>query len=389
MVKTGSCEINHKLPIHLHTSLRCIPSYAIFSDHQDEFHGIEVHDAFEGQVSQKIMYEYEEFHMYRKMKDVGGCSGLNATDVVSKGIANINGNSQNRGWMLDRFKFLPILRQAYQYRPEAKWYVLIETDATFVWPNLHDWLQHLDPNLPYYLGSQTQIGTQQFAQGGAGTIISNAAMKRVVEHFEANQTSLENFTADHWAGDCVLGKAFEDIGIKLLWSWPHLLTESIADIDYTDDKYFKRLWCTPVLSYHHMTSEQTWDHWKFQRRWFEHNPGRVLKHCDVFYNYVLPQLQYRREAWDNESDGLVEVEKRPRSSQECKDICLDDPDCLQYRYSADGCRMSTRFRLGQIAASNRRVVSGWILDRVENMAANFTSCSAEEATWVTEFYGWS
>jgi hypothetical protein len=45
VMKTGSTELQDRLPIHFNTTMRCYPNYAIYSDVAEEFHGHQILDS--------------------------------------------------------------------------------------------------------------------------------------------------------------------------------------------------------------------------------------------------------------------------------------------------------------------------------------------------------
>jgi hypothetical protein len=45
-------------------------------------------------------------------------------------------------------------------------------------------------------------------------------MRKVVDHYAALKSEIEKFTDSHWAGDCVLGKAFINLGVPFTNAWP-------------------------------------------------------------------------------------------------------------------------------------------------------------------------
>lgn len=104
--------------------------------------------------------------------------------------------------------------------PDKKWYIFVEPDTFILWQTLLVYLSHLDWTKPYYMGGQVNIGDIRFGQGGNGFVASRLALENVVSLIQAHQEEWEDFTDGHWAGDCVLGKAFKDLGTPLTPSWP-------------------------------------------------------------------------------------------------------------------------------------------------------------------------
>jgi hypothetical protein len=52
-LRTGATEMVEKLPIHLNTTLRCIPNYLIYSDLEEDIEGHHVYDVFD-EISQGL-----------------------------------------------------------------------------------------------------------------------------------------------------------------------------------------------------------------------------------------------------------------------------------------------------------------------------------------------
>lgn len=286
ILKTGVTEAFDKIPVHVRTTLKCVPHYAIFSDYEED---IIITDEKEMKVSkvrsidvlrnvsQEIKETSPDFDLYNRVQRAGR-AGLQHADVNrDKDDGNSPfGKQDNPGWRLDKWKFLPMVDEALQIRPEAEWFVFIEADTYVVWSNLERWLARLDSSQPLYLGSPMQIGDVLFAYGGAGIVLSNPAMRQVSEYRAQQIEELDRYTDMHWAGDCVLGNALADVGIPLSWAWPMMQTSQVWELDHISQGYGRRPWCHPAVSYHHMTAEDIKSMWRFDQEWFgQHAQVRV------------------------------------------------------------------------------------------------------------------
>jgi hypothetical protein len=265
VLKTGVTEALEKVPVHIHTTLQCVPHFVIFSDFEETVSGVVTHDVLHN-VSQTIRQTVSEFEIYNRLQNSGrnGLAAVDFGDDVNGPFGKVN----NPGWKLDKWKFLPMIDVALAVRPTAKWYAFMEADTYLMWPNLIAWLAQLDANRPLYLGTQMQIGDIIFAHGGSGFVISNPAMRKVSEYRASHMEEIDQLTTTEWAGDCVLGKALADAGVPLTWSWPMLQGSRPWDIDHFAEGYEKKTWCHPVVSYHHMTPADIEELWKFDREWF-------------------------------------------------------------------------------------------------------------------------
>ncbi|KAI0809700.1 hypothetical protein GGR55DRAFT_161356 [Xylaria sp. FL0064] len=378
-LRTGTTEAPKKLPAHYKTTLRCVPHYELFSDFEEVIEGKRVYDVLD-EVNPDIVATHPDFEYYNKLKGKGR-NAFTAEEIAQWAAAkNTNGGRDSPGWRLDKWKFLPLADKALRLRPEAKWFVFIESDTYVLWPSLLAWLKHFDPSKPWYLGQQMQIGDVVFAYGGAGFVISQPALKKVVEHRNANLKFYDDFTAGHWAGDCVLGKALADVGIPLQWAFPTLSSEEPADTDM--ESGFggpeKHPWCYYAASYHHLPPSEYPVFYSFEQKWYQTN-DTLLRHKDVFYNYVLPRLAAERDDWDNHSD---KEESTATSFRACRTACENDPTCMQFSVTGYTCQTSTALKLGRKAAAAEQVKSGWIVDRIDAFIERMELACDSTRDWV-------
>ncbi|KAF2724045.1 glycosyltransferase family 31 protein [Polychaeton citri CBS 116435] len=391
VMRTGATEIKDKLPIHLSTTFQCYYDVLIISDYEEVFQGHEVHNVLDD-VGDGIKQANEEFQLYQRIQDHGRQSlqqnELSGTASFENGPI---GRMDNTGWRLDKWKFLPMIKRVLKLRPDQDWYVFVEPDTYLIYSNLLEFLGTLDANQPWYLGSEVAIGDDIFTHGGSGFVISRPALERVAKHVEDNKQSYEEYTAIHWAGDCILGKALHESGTEATWAWPMFQGGNPSTMDFKEDKMDERrkLWCTPVLTYHHLSPWEIEHLWLFEQRWiddhypdptspgssswgfFEDHSNR-LRHMDVFIEYSAPNMTSHRNDWQNWSP-LIEAETEAASIDDCKAICEADHDCVQYTLDDKGCWLGYDPKLGQPFAG---VQSGWIMSRVEQWEQRFGRCSA-------------
>lgn len=273
IIKTGSTEFEDKLPRHLNTTTLCYPNYLIFSDYGEMYEGQVIIDALDS-VTPKIRETHQDFALHRRLYEYGRTAlSKEELNKVPGDPSAWTGHTDNPGWKLDKWKFLPMVnRTLYEY-PDKSWYVFVEADTYVLWASLLQWLKTMKPSDPHYHGNQMAISGDLFAHGGSGFIVSHKALRMVVDHFHEYKESIEQFTDIHWAGDCVLGKAFRESGVPFTFSWPITQTDHPGMIPYTepDGKLAhdvkKRPWCFPAVSYHHLNSEWVEDMWQFEQQW--------------------------------------------------------------------------------------------------------------------------
>ena len=280
--RTGSTELESRLPTHLSTSMRCFPNYLIFSDVEETYHGEHIHDAL-ADISPNILETHPDFELHRRLRQNGGRgrAALNSTELADGSpdkFASKTGKTSNPGWKLDKWKFLPMLNKTLHLHPNMKWYVFTEAAGFILGSMLQQYLATLDSTKPIYAGNPTQIGSDIFAHGGSGFVVSQPAMWNLVNYYTAHKTAIEEITNSYWAGDCVLGKTFADAGVPLTWAWPSFQSDYPGLVNYSGAETHPeskrlRVWCTTPVSYHHMSGAQVEEMWKYEQDWIvRHNP---------------------------------------------------------------------------------------------------------------------
>ncbi|KAK6076857.1 hypothetical protein SCUP234_06926 [Seiridium cupressi] len=387
ILRTGASEALRRLPAHFNTTLRCLHSqnYGIWSDYEEYIGGHHVHDAFD-EMDPEVIASHPDFAYYRRLKEQGR-SSFTVDELTGWATApNSAGGRDTPGWKLDKWKFLPIADKAYRQQPNAKWYIFMEGDTYIHWANILHWLSHIDASKPYYMGQEMQIGDIVFAYGGSSFIISNSAMKTLVEYRATKPGVYEEFTGNHWAGDCVLGKAMLDAGIKLSWQYPNLFGGMPYDMDYNETfgSPQRRLWCYPTTTYHHVSPSDVEEIYHNEQKWNQEK-AKLMRHGDVFRSLVRPKLAERVEDWQSIS---ADDEGTKGTFEECRAACEDKPGCLQYLFHEDAhsCKISNRIRVGSSSIKDKdhseRIVSGWVIDRVDAFVADMdTRCLDFDVDW--------
>lgn len=288
VLKTGAGEIEDKVPIHLQTTFNCYPNTVIFSDFGETFMDHTVVDVLDD-VSSDFKESHADFDLYRRLQREGR-EALAPSELSGPSVrpTDSNGKPTVPGWTLDKYKFLPMMRKTLEDHPKRKWYVFIEADTYILWSSLLAYAAALDSDNPHYIGGQTWIGDVEFAHGGTGFLVSRRALEMVVAEYVKNKSEWENFASGHWAGDCVLGKAFKDAGVPLAAAWPIWQGDEVGHMNYDRvDDGERRQWCSPTVSYHHLSISAIRDLWEFEQRWIA-KPGTVsaslqcLQYCYSF-----------------------------------------------------------------------------------------------------------
>jgi len=397
VLRTGATEALEKLPVHLDTTLRCVPKYVMYSDYEEEIQGHRIHDVL-GEVGTDLKQSAPKFKLYNNLKN-GGRSSLRQTDHSGSGPS---GSPENPSWKLDKFKFLPMVDRAFRNSPNAKWFVFVEADTYLMWANLVAYLAKLDASKELYIGKHMFIGDVLFAHGGSGFVLSAGAIHKVTERWKDNIAEYDRYTAENWAGNMVLGKVLRDVGVQLFWAFPHFQGDPVSALDHNVLKVERRPWCYAPITYHHMRDMDVRQLWEFERAWERKGKG-ALSHRIVFKEFILPRLAGRRDNWDN---LFVDLEPGNTTSLDgCRALCHTKATGLQYKYATTSCFTSGEVRLGEeawkscleysVAASRcvrwqdgtqdaNIVQSGWMLDRLPQYVEKMDSLcdGTEDVKWV-------
>jgi hypothetical protein len=98
VMRTGSTELQDKLPIHLATTLLRYPDSIIFSDYEENFENRHVIDALES-VDSHLKETSPDFELWRRLKQ-GGRSVLQQDELSGQAIwlDRGTGKAGNPGW---------------------------------------------------------------------------------------------------------------------------------------------------------------------------------------------------------------------------------------------------------------------------------------------------
>jgi hypothetical protein len=261
VMKTGSSVIDKRLPIHFKTTFRCTPDFLVFSDMAQDFHGLQIHDSLDElykyvDMSNPDLAYYEYLKKSATQKPKGWLNSWAKEEEENK----FETKESDAAWEMDKYKNIPILRKSYAMYPEKKWYLFVDADTSVMWTNILIWLAQMDPSKPIYTGSQNWIGDVEFAHGGSGYIVSQAAAKVLANEDEEKAKEHINFAAHECCGDMVIAHAFHDNNIALNGSWPNIQGSRPDTLDYDNNK-----WCHAAMTFHHTTAEQTEKLWELDR----------------------------------------------------------------------------------------------------------------------------
>lgn len=392
ILKTGSTEIYEKLPMHLHTTFDCVKDHLIYSDVQQDFAGATIRDAL-ALTSDHARTEREQLIQYQKLNDYFNLGG-DAADM--KG---------DKSWQLDKWKFLPMISDAYRiFGEKKKWYFFIEADTYVSLHNLLPWIAKLDHTKPIYAGAQVMIGDHEFGHGGSGWLLSSTAAEMMSETYHGNLSTWEKLVDNDCCGDLVMAKVLlaTDPPTRLLRSFPLIQGETVTSLDWSATH-----WCKPAVTWHHVDAAGVDKLWQFERRWsVNYGTSKPILFKDYYHAFIHPRLLATNGSlpgWDNLSNDWkfsAEKDEDPavESAKACKRFCEEKDECLQWSWRPGSCKAGKRVRFGWALAnrpklgsaedriektagkSHEGAVSGWMMDRIEKFRTEIKTCD-EAKMW--------
>ncbi|KAK3290813.1 uncharacterized protein B0H64DRAFT_451132 [Chaetomium fimeti] len=386
IVKTGSTSMWKRLLVHLTTTLspRRIPldNTVIYSDYPETIGDVQIIDVLANitETTQAL----SDFDVYRQQPEYAGHN-------VYVEAAGVDGDNYGPpgGWIIDKYKFMPLMEHAGKNWPEAKWYIYMEDDAYLFLPNVLAYLSKFDWRKPHYLGSYAAKSDIVFAHGGAGFALSRGAWERTFGRNPTLSADYEPYAAAHCCGDQVLGHALNKHGVlfgendgdeKFTWGFNPVVHWRFG--------FSRWNWCSPLMSWHKVHNRDVARYFAFESSWDFTKP---LLHRDFFMGMIFPDLQERAEWWDNQS-GLFRVTSANKaapptpedghdtalwkgawvSADACEAACKSWTTCVQWSYVEDSCGMDDKLMMGQgyaPAMSERKTAlkttSGWLKERLE------------------------
>lgn len=270
-----------RLLVHLTTTLsptRISPAnIVIYSDMPETIGPFTVVDVF-ANLSSSVK-ESPDFEHYRLQPEYQAHNAY----VEAAGVEGDDWGPPG-GWVIDKYKFVPLMQHAGEHWPDVKWYVYMEDDTYLFLPSVRRYLAHFDWRESHYLGSYAAKTGVVFAHGGAGFALSRGAWEASFgappkngesspsPDMTASKGRLEEtyhqYTADHCCGDQVLAKALADHGVqfgenggdgKFTWGFNPLVHWAFAFSRYN--------WCSPLMSWHKVHNRDVAQYYEFEKSW--------------------------------------------------------------------------------------------------------------------------
>ncbi|MCJ1307177.1 hypothetical protein MMC25_000823 [Agyrium rufum] len=320
-------------------------------------------------------------------------------DAISDKVG-ADGNTP--GWVLDRYKFLPMLAHAHREYPQMEYYVYIEDDTFVFWENMLDFLSTLSVEEVTYFGAYSGSGNATFAQGGSGIVFPRGMMEKVLNAtsndtspLRSNPPTLEeygNLTKSACCGDMVLGHILRDYGIRV--NRGEYGSVSFRPEPPWRTGFDEANWCLPVFTFHHVHQKDIAQLAELETA-FTHivAKSKPVLFRDVYARLIEPHLtQSQIRNWDNfAAQWVIEKGKDVHpdmrkfdvgrvvvdSADECRKACEKVPGCVSWRFDDKSCALDTAVRWGRSVyydTPEENLVSGWLLERIQRSLLS-TACS--------------
>jgi hypothetical protein len=379
VVRTPASELYSHLPAHFFTTLRCVP-FLIYSTVSQNIGPHTVHDAL-AHISDIRRAQHKDFELYDKLQQ------------AQNAVQDMSTLKEDSDHSLDKWAIIPHVVSAFKNQPDKKWYIFIESDTYVSLSNTVRWLEKLDPTKPLFAGAQVMIGDVELAHSGSGIILSNAAARQLAELSTTRTEAWEEMIGKSCCGDKILAEALKEANITLHRSFPMLQGETPFSLDWSS-----RHWCRSAMTWHRMTPATLDMLWQFEQDWVKKHtsgteaattasiPPMLFK--DYFRTFLVPLIRgaQNRSDWDNLSNSATYTDSSRAqyahfSVEACRAACDLRDSCVQYAWEPNKCRLGNVVQLGHGVESDKRMKSGWIIQRVEKFGELVGECKDEEA-WI-------
>lgn len=371
IIRTGY-DVQHRLEGPLSTFLKGRENHTFLaSDMDSTWDGHVLHDSIGRLSSRPSISGSEKYKLYEKLKARVG-------EVKTAEEKYDYNNKETEGWKLDGLKFVSSIEMGYAHLGgNYKWYLILDDDTYVHYPSLKSILSKLEYRDNHFLGMGGWImGGLAYAHGGAGIVVSQAAMKsRFVDH-AASLESIHDRSVVTAFGDFLFSIAMDEIDILVDNTW----RISFHEHEPARERISRDDVCKPAVTYHHLAISVM----KQIEAKFSNSP---FSHIDMRQFLLQDSDLHKRESWsynlerdDNKEDPKVrsdltrinmdERHKYWMTAEKCEQMCLDmTEDCVAWTYIDEGeksCVLSDFFRMGyerpgMSSGVNKDMLNKWLL----------------------------
>ncbi|KAK2590675.1 hypothetical protein QQS21_011635 [Conoideocrella luteorostrata] len=334
VLKVGHSENQDRLRAHFNTTSSCFnkDDLLVVSDLDEVIYGHRTVD-----ILADLPAKYYDLNMNPHFRNY-----LSQKEMRNNNTLNEKSQKAIDGWILDKYKFLPMVERAWLAKPGKAFYFFYEPDTYVFWDNAFRFLQNFDPDAPIYMGSPSpgrhddhrDVKTW-FANGGPGIVLSRGAIKALLHRrVDLNGHYIDPPVTEKWqdivagecCGDSVLGWAMWNVTVQLQGYWPMFNPHPLHGIPFSD-----LYWCQPVLTLHKTSPQDMHDlwHWEFSQRTLH----RPMLYADV-WRLQHPGQPSIIDDWDNGDWDSWEppAEALINSFETCEQYCEKEDRCVQWTW---------------------------------------------------------
>ncbi|KAH7021966.1 glycosyltransferase family 31 protein [Ilyonectria destructans] len=385
IVKTGSTTMWKRMLSHIPTSLAseriAQKNTVIYSDSSDILGSFSIIDVLANLTDEAK--SAPDFETYRQIpKYIENNKYFEAAGVEG------DEDGPPGGWILDKYKFLPIFQHAGLNWPDAKWYIYMEDDTYLFLPSVLKHLSSFDWRQPHYLGSYAAKSDAVFAHGGAGFALSRGAWEKSFGRNPNIVNEYHDYAVSHCCGDQVLAHVLKQNGIEFGENGgDKMFTWGFNPLNHWTFRFDASNWCRPLMSWHKVHNRDVAQFYEFEKNW---DLNETLLYRDFFNNMILPSIQKPVEWWDNTAakyemnsfkedgpspSGNFDLElwkKSWESAEACEAACKGWDECMQWTFVEDLCKLDDGLVMGQGYApamwqrkTSLKHTSGWVPERLD------------------------
>lgn len=209
---------------------------------------------------------------------------------------------------------------------------MVDDDTYLVQQTLTRLLEHLDPNIPYYIGNAVGDYRGRFAHGGSGVILSQAAMRQLFSHPDVVAAAHLEAFGETW-GDKLLATTMIKVGIYLDERYSPLFNgEHPRKTQITKERS-----CPPIISFHELRDPTDMTDADQTLR----TPTNPIRWIDLWEMFGAPAVdspvwKSGRKNWDHVGrlDGVSTTANHVRTAHACAERCQSHGTCLAWTWES-------------------------------------------------------
>lgn len=393
MLKTGATVTQSRLPPHIRSTLKRWPHHAVYADVETEVCGVPVIDILKWLPQDLVERHCSHLGKYFELREA----------LESKWLWELDDINDYPGWILDKYKNVPMLAHAWLNAPAStEWFVFIDADSYVLQRGLLEHLKSYNYSEPHYIGRaadwtfhvNNKHGEEisiQFAHGGSGVAISRGAMSALFgadPHSDRGRMGevLEKFMdlADpNIAGDALVGMMLymyvDELLVEVPWGNYPCYDTPFQGSTTRDVAVGPNGWCLPLISWHHLNPSEIDLLYDYEQT-IPMSKSHVT-FADIYRDFIMPYvvdersdwnaiMQHTEGRWEEKTSRVFTGDNAASSKEACKQACVEEEKCLLWVFEWGRCQLELGVLYRGAAINSKKkgfwksVTSGWMVDRI-------------------------